>query len=308
MRQRRIVVTGIGAITPIGCGIDFIWGRILLGDCGITCSREIDKIETKVYGKVPRGTEAHMFNPQLMLGRGMEREHSIFLQYAMVASDLALKNAKLLESQCVTYNNQYRSTIANLDRAGVAIGTGGMGSVLDVVQSSRNLDQSYKKVSPYFIPKILGNMAAGQVSIRHSLRGPSLSPATACAAGSHAIGDACMQLELYISQFKFLIYITCQLIIPYRIFCVYNIDNCIRLGYADLMLAGGSESNMDPLSIAGFARVKALSTGADPKTASRPFDSQRDGFVIAEGACVLVLEELGHALDRDAAIIAEVTG
>jgi 3-oxoacyl-[acyl-carrier-protein] synthase II len=157
----------------------------------------------------------------------------------------------------------------------VAIATGGMGSIQDVVTSSRNLDSSYRKVSPYFVPKILGNMAAGHVSLRHRFRGPLHSVSTACAAGSHAIGDA------------------------------YNF---IRLGYADVMLAGGAESNLDALTIAGFARMKALCPDSPPSQASRPFDSGRNGFVIAEGACVLVLEELSYAQRRGAVILAEVSG
>jgi 3-oxoacyl-[acyl-carrier-protein] synthase II len=162
------------------------------------------------------------------------------------------------------------------NRAGVAISSG-IGSISDTVEQYDNMKTSYKKVSPYFVPKILVNMASGSVSIRHGLRGPCHAVATACAAGSHAIGDA------------------------------YNF---IRLGYADMMLTGGTEASVDALSITGFARMKALSNTNVAEEASRPFDRKRNGFVIGEGACVLVLEELEHVLKRGAEdkIVCEVVG
>lgn len=263
--RRRVVVTGIGAVSPLGCEIEHVWRRILRGDCGITVVSESLSSDIKVYGKVPTGEDEHSYNPAKVFGRDVSKELSNFLQLGIYASDLALKHANFPQ-----FNSDNES-----DRAGVAIATGGMGSIQDIVATSKNLDASYRKVSPYFVPKILGNMAAGHVSIRHKFRGPLHSVSTACAAGSHAIGDA------------------------------YNF---IRLGYADVMLAGGAESNLDPLTIAGFARMKALCTEGNPASASRPFDSSRSGFVIAEGACVLVLEELTHAQLRGAPILAEVTG
>lgn len=161
-----------------------------------------------------------------------------------------------------------------MTRAGVAIACG-IGSLEDIIHNNNSFRESYRKLSPYFISKILVNMPAGEVSIRHGFKGPNHAVSTACAASAHAVGDA---------------------------------FNFIKLGYADLMLAGGTESAINDLGIAGFARMKALSGCKDPSKASRPFDSKRDGFVIGEGACVLVLETLESALARKASIIAEVSG
>lgn len=272
-KVKRVVVTGIGAVTPLGCGIEFIWKRLLDGYCGIS-SLDIqinEDIPIKVLAKVPRGKNVYEFDSEKAFGHSLGKEHSSFIQYAMLASDLALINANLMDR-----NDPCKiSHSLNQLKFGVAIASGGIGSLQDIVESSRNLEKSYKKISPYFISKILTNMAAGNVSIRHGLKGPLHSVATACAAGAHAVGDA------------------------------YNF---IRLGYADAMLAGGTESSIDPLSIAGFARMRALTKSSDPLSASRPFDSQRDGFVLGEGSCVLVLEELSHALRRNAPIIAELSG
>lgn len=258
-------MTGIGAVSPLGCGIEHVWQRLIRGECGLSSIPELLSSDIKVYGKVPIGEDGGSYNVATAFGRDMSKELSTFLQFGIYASDLALMHA----------NFPKNLSDHEADRAGVAIATGGMGSIHDIVNTSNNLDVSYRKVSPYFVPKILGNMAAGHVSIRHQFRGPLHSVSTACAAGSHAIGDA---------------------------------FNFIRLGYADVMLAGGAESNLDPLTIAGFARMKALCTDANPSEASRPFDAGRNGFVIAEGACVLVLEELTYALRRGAPILAEVSG
>ena len=176
MGKRRIVVTGIGAVSPLGCGIQYVWKQLINGKCGISAVTE-GTLQTKVYGRVPVGSEEHEFNPTRIFGRDISKDHSNFIQYAMYASDLAIQNANLKDF--------------DQDRAGVALASGGLGSIEDVVASSRNLDTSYKKLSPYFVPKVLGNMAAGHVSIRQKFRGPLHSAATACAAGSHAIGDAC---------------------------------------------------------------------------------------------------------------------
>lgn len=264
--RKRVVITGIGAVSPLGCGIEHVWQRLLRSECGLSKISETLSSDIKIYGKVPIEDEVEgSYNSLKVFGRDMNRELSNFIQFGIYASDLALKHANFPKSL----------TDRDGDRSGVAIATGGMGSVQDIVTTSKNLDSSYRKVSPYFVPKILGNMAAGHISIRHGFKGPLHSVSTACAAGSHAIGDA------------------------------YNF---IRLGYADVMLAGGTESNLDPLTMAGFARMKALCPDSNPLQASRPFDSSRNGFVIAEGACVLVLEELSYAQQRGAVILAEVSG
>jgi len=219
-----------------------------------------------VAGRVPRGEGEHDYNEKSIFGRIVGKELSQLTQYAILASDLALQHAGApLQGSSEEARN----------RMGVVLATGGVGSITDIIDAGHSLDASFRKLSPYFIPKVLTNMAGGHISLRHGLRGPLLSPSTACAASTHAIGDA------------------------------YNL---IRLGYADLMLAGGSEACVDPLSISGFARMRALSSSEDPHAASRPFDKDRSGFVIAEGACVLVLEDLRHALQRGAPIIAEVCG
>ena len=269
MSLRRVVITGAGAVSPLGCGVEHVWRRVLAGDCGISHLPKgllPDSVGVHVAGRVPHGEDEYSFNEKSVFGRQVSKELSLLTQYAVLASDLALTHAgKPLEG----LSDQTR------DRMGVVLATGGVGSVSDILEAGHNLDSSFRKLSPYFIPKVLTNMAAGHVSLRHGLRGPLLSPSTACAASTHAIGDA------------------------------YNM---IRLGYADLMLAGGSEACIDALSISGFARMRALSQSDQPQYASRPFDKDRSGFVIAEGACVLVLEEYESAIKRNAPIIAEICG
>jgi len=269
MALRRVVITGVGAVSPLGCGAEHVWRRILAGDCGISqlpAGTLQSSVGVHVAGRVPQGQGEHDYDEKRVFGRLVGKEMSQLTQYAILASDLALSHA----------GSPLRGSSEKArDRMGVVLATGGVGSITDILDAGHSLDTSFRKLSPYFIPKVLTNMAGGHISLRHGLRGPLLSPSTACAASTHAIGDA------------------------------YNL---IRLGYADLMLAGGSESCLDPLSISGFARMRALSASDDPLTASRPFDKDRSGFVIAEGACVLVLEDMHHALQRGAPIIAEVCG
>jgi len=270
MSMRRVVITGIGAVSPLGCGIEHVWRRILANECGITrlpSGLLPSSVDVSVAGQVPFGEEEDsQYNEKAVFGRSVSKEMSKITQYGVYASDLALAHAG---SPLATMSTD------DLTRAGVVLATGGVGSISDIIDSGSSLDKSFRKLSPYFIPKVLTNMTAGHVSLRHGLRGPLLSPSTACAASSHAIGDA------------------------------YNL---IRMGYADLVLAGGAESCIDPLSISGFSRMRALSTEKDPLKASRPFDKDRSGFVIAEGACVLVLEDREAALARNAPIIAEICG
>ena len=271
---RRVVITGVGLVSPLGCGHEEIWKSLLSSQHGISqipAAIAVKGTNVSVAGFVPRSISETLnshgsYNEEAVFGRVVSKELANFSQYAILASDLALEHAKLQPAQMSS---------SCLERAGVAIASGGIGSIQDVVDSSRLLDQSYKKVSPYFVPKILSNLASGHVSIKHGFKGPLTSVSTACAAGTHAIGDA---------------------------------FNFIRLGYADVMLAGGAESCVSPLTIAGFSRMRALGTSTVAGTASRPFDSTRDGFIISEGAGILVLEELKSARARGAIIIAEVLG
>ena len=278
---RRVVITGVGLVSPLGCGHEDIWRSLLNSNHGISripATSLVKGTNVSVAGFVPRSTCNSItkdsenlnkhgdYDEEAVFGRTVSKELALFSQYAILASDLALAHAKLQPAQMSS---------SCLERAGVAIASGGIGSIEDVVDSTRLLDQSYKKVSPYFVPKILSNLASGHVSIKHGFKGPVTSVSTACAAGTHAIGDA---------------------------------FNFIRLGYADVMLAGGAESCIAPLTIAGFSRMRALGTSTVAGTASRPFDSTRDGFIISEGAGILVLEELKSARDRGATIIAEVLG
>ena len=270
---KRVVVTGIGIVSPLGCGNELVWQHLNDGNIGIISLKNkisdklIEETGVKIAGIVPHGTKSNDFDQKKLFIQGIEKELSLFVQYSILASDLALNHSKLKIN--LDDINAFDST-----RAGVSIASG-IGALQEIVNSSRLLDLSYKKLSPYFVTKILPNMASGHVSIRHKLQGPNICPATACAAGSHAIGDA------------------------------YNL---IRLGHCDVMLAGGTEASISDLSIAGFARMKALSKESDPNNGSKPFDRDRNGFVIADGAAVLVLEELSHALKRQSPIIAEIVG
>ena len=283
MTKRRVVITGVGLVSPLGCGSVDVCTRILKGNSGV---RRLVPSEVTLSplcnvnsaALVPTG--AHEWNSECRERNvvfGKSKQTSKFIEYAQFAAVLALEHAKINKI----------SDIVDETKAGVAIGNGGIGSLLDINEANTNLSQSFKKLSPYFVPKVLVNMAAGQVSISHGLKGPVHSVATACAAGAHSIGDA---------------------------------FNFIRLGYADVMLAGGSDASIDPLALAGFARMKALgkvegsdddmeSNGEDVACrTSRPFHPKRNGFVMGEGAGVLILEELSVAQKRGAQILAEVCG
>lgn len=262
---RRVVITGIGLVTPLGCGTgNQIFSHVLAGRCGIRPLQDIELpalCNITMAGQVPKGSGNEEYNDALHKNR---METSLFIRYALTASQLALEDAGLVIA------SKY-----DLTRAGTAIGNGGIGSIADISNTCSQLQASFKKVSPYFVPKILTNMAAGQVSVRHGLQGPLHSVGTACAAGLHSIGDA------------------------------YHF---IKWDMADMMLAGGADACVDPLAIAGFHRMKALSTPTDDQIASRPFDTARNGFVMAEGSGVLVLEERSAALARGAPVIAEIVG
>lgn len=258
--KRRVVVTGLGLITPLGTGIQKTWEGICKGASGI------DRITTFDTSEFPVqiAGEVKDFNPEDFIERKEIKKMDVFIQYALSAGSMAIEDAglKIIEE--------------NADRVGVIVGAG-IGGIHTIERyHSVLLENGQRRISPFFIPMLITNLAAGQISMRFGARGPNSCVTTACAAGTHAIGDS----------FKI-----------------------IQRGDADAMIAGGSESAITPLTIAGFANMKALSSRNDtPQKASRPFDVERDGFVIAEGAGIVVLEELEVALARGAKIYAEVTG
>ncbi|QJA06478.1 beta-ketoacyl-ACP synthase II [Thermosulfurimonas marina] len=257
--RRRVVVTGLGAISPLGIGVEETWKRAVAGESGIGPITKFDArdLPVRIAGEV-KGFRAEDFMPKKLVSRV-----DVFIQYAIAASRMALEDAGL--------------PLENLGpRAGVIVGVGmgGMGIVEQYTLVLR--ERGWRRVTPFFIPMVIPNMAAGQVAILFGATGPNTAVCTACAAGNHAIGEA------------------------FRL---------IREGLADLMICGGTESLITPLSVSGFAVMKALSTRNEaPERASRPFDARRDGFVMAEGCGILVLEELEHARARGARIYAELAG
>jgi len=257
---RRIVITGLGLVTPVGIGVRESWGAICQGQSGIT---EITRFDASSYNSQIAG-EVKNFHPEDFIARKHIKHMDLFIQYALAASRMAIEDAKL-----------------NIDEkmaphVGVIIGCG-LGGLPGIEKYHKILLESGpKKVSPFFIPMVIGNMASGYVSIEFGLRGPNSCTTTACASGAHALGEA----YLY-----------------------------IKSGLADIILAGGTESTITPLCIAGFGATRALSTrNHEPEKASRPFDRERDGFIAAEGAGVLILEDLNCALERGAKIYAELVG
>ena len=262
--QRRVVVTGLGLVTPLGLDVGASWDALLDGRCGIQRldDERFEAVPSRVAGRVDG------FDADALLGVGTAKRMAPFIQYALAAAREACEHAG--------WDGEAADEAARR-RAGVAIGSG-IGSIDDVVTSAETLaSRGHRRVSPHFVPRMLVNLASGQVSLRHALRGPNLAPATACAAGAHAIMDA---------------------------------FRAVRFGDADIMVAGGAESCVTPLALSGFCRLQALATAFndDPEAASRPFDARRAGFVMAEGAGVLVLEALDHALARGATPIAEIRG
>ena len=267
--MRRVVVTGLGMVTPLASGVDATWRNLLAGEngAGRISGFEIDDLACQIACQLPRGdgTEG-TYNPDDWMEPKEQRKVDEFIVYAMAAADQALADAGWKPEK---YEDQIRS--------GVLIGSG-IGGLTGIVEAGYTLrDKGPRRVSPFFIPGRLINLASGQVSIRHGLRGPNHSVVTACSTGAHAIGDAA---------------------------------RLIGLGDAEVMVAGGAESPISRISIAGFAACRALSTGFNdrPKMASRPYDADRDGFVMGEGAGVVVLEELEHAKARGATIYGEVIG
>lgn len=260
MEKRRVVVTGMGLITPLGIGLDENWRAIMECRSGIGPITRIDAsdLDSKIAGEVKN------FDPLKFLDRKDIKRMDPFIQYGIAASQMAMDQANLpIEG-------------ADADRVGVLIGSG-IGGLQTIEQyHSVLLERGPSRISPFFIPMVIINLAAGQVAIRFGAKGPCMASVTACAAGTHAIGDA------------------------FRI---------IQRSEADAMICGGTEAVLTRLVISGFNAMRALSTRNDePQKASRPFDAQRDGFVIAEGAGILILEELGYALRRGARPLAEIIG
>ncbi|MEI2387807.1 beta-ketoacyl-ACP synthase II [Breoghania sp. JC706] len=267
--MRRVVVTGLGMVTPLGCGVDVTWSRILEGRSGARRpdSFEVSDLACQVACEIPRGDGSDgTFNPDDWMEPKEQRKVDDFIVYSIAAADQALADSGWKPE---TYEDQIST--------GVLIGSG-IGGLLGIEQNALLLkEKGPRRLSPFFIPGRLINLCSGHVSIKHGLKGPNHAVVTACSTGAHAVGDA---------------------------------SRLIALGDADVMVAGGAESPIGRLALAGFAACRALSTGFndDPQRASRPYDKDRDGFVMGEGAGCVVLEEYEHAKARGAKIYAEVIG
>lgn len=268
--NKRIVVTGMGALTPLGCGVEQIWQRLLAGQSGIRRlpPELIGDLSISIGGQVPdriQDPEAG-FDPDLLLAPKEQRKMDRFILFALAAAHEALTQAGWAPQ---TPEAQERTATI------IASGVGGFPAIAEAVRTTDS--KGPRRLSPFTIPSFLSNMAAGHVSIRHGLKGPLGAPVTACAAGVQAIGDAARM---------------------------------IRAGEIDVALCGGTEAAIHRVSLAGFAAARALSSDYNdtPERASRPFDQARDGFVMGEGAGLLVIEELQHALARGATPIAELVG
>ena len=259
--KRRVVITGVGLVTPLGNNTRETWQGLLDGRSGVGPITRFDasQFPTRIAAEVKN------FNSAEFVEKKEAKKMDTFIHYALAASELAMRDAGL-----TPWDN------AEGERVGVIIGSGIGGFATIEAEHQVLLTQGPKRISPFFIPSSIVNLAAGRVSMRFGARGPNSAPCTACSAGSHAVGDS----------FKI-----------------------IERGDADIMIAGGSEAAITPLAVGGFDALKALSTRNDePSRASRPFDRDRDGFVLGEGAGILILEELAHARDRGATVYAEVVG
>lgn len=258
--SRRVVVTGVGLVTPLGTGVKKTWDGLCAGRSGIAPITRFDASDHAV--KI--AAEVKDFQAEDFMDKKLARHLDYFVQYAIGAAGMAIEDAEL------------RITEENASRVGVITGCGIGGLPTIEKYHSVLLNRGPKKVTPFFIPMVISNMGAGHISIQYGAKGPNLSLATACAAGTHAVGEA------------------------FRL---------IASGSCDMAITGGSESTVCPLAVAGFNSMKALSQRNDePEKASRPFDRDRDGFIISEGAGMLILEDLDHAKARGARIYAEVVG
>ena len=254
--MRRVVITGIGAVTPVGNDIETMWDSLVNGKNGIDYIKSFDTEKLKV--KV--AAEVKDFDPTKYIEKKELRKTDLFCQYAIAAACQAVEDSGII------------GTIED-EKLGVYVGSGTGGMHTFFTQCENMIAE--KKISPFFIPMMIGNMAAGLIAIRFSAKGPCLPVVTACATSTHAVGEA---------------------------------FHAIKNGYADAIITGGAEAAITPLAIAGFSSCMALSTRNDPNSSSIPFDKRRDGFVMGEGAGILVLEEYEHAVARGAKIYAEVAG
>ncbi|XXG73974.1 hypothetical protein AAC387_Pa07g2813 [Persea americana] len=290
--HRRVVVTGMGLVSPLGCGVQSTWRRLIDGGCGIRAispedlkmegfdeearSHAFNQLTCKVAAFVPCGSgttggtgdgdSSSEFNEDLWLRSKDNRSIARFIAFALCSTDEALRDAIWIPSDT-----------KKKERTGVSIG-GGIGNISDILDAAQMIrEKRLRRLSPFFIPRILINMAAGHVSMKYGFQGPNHASVTACATGAHSIGDAARM---------------------------------IQFGDADVMVAGGTESSIDALSMAGFCRSRALATKYNllPQESSRPFDCGRDGFVMGEGAGIMVLEALEHAEERGAKVYAEIRG
>ena len=266
--MRRVVITGLGMVTPIASGVEATWRRVLAGESGIERVEnfEVSDLPCQIAGQVPRGGAEDAFHPEDWMDPKEQRKVDDFIIFGMAAATQALRDA---DWKPQTYEEEIETGVL------IGSGIGGLGGIYDASVTLH--EKGPRRISPFFIPGRLINLVSGQVSIAHKLKGPNHAVVTACSTGAHAIGDA---------------------------------GRLIALGDANVMVAGGAESAVNRLSLAGFAACKALATGFNdrPKQASRPYDRDRDGFVMGEGAGCVVLEELEHAKARGARIYAELVG
>jgi len=260
MAKRRVVVTGMGMVSPLGLDLMSSWKAVIEGKSGVGYITHFDASDYSVR----IAAEVKGFDPSNYIELKEVKKMDRFIHFAVAATHMAFEDSML------------KITPENAERTGIVIGSG-MGGLPAIEYYHRILlEKGWKRVSPFFIPMVIVNLAAGQISIRYGIKGPTLAVTTACATGNHSIGEA------------------------FRM---------IQYGDADVIIAGGAEAVITPMAIAGFAVMRALSTRNDePEKASRPFDSDRDGFVMGEGAGILILEELEHAIKRGAKIYAELVG
>lgn len=259
--DRRVVVTGLGLVTPLGTGVQNNWNSLISGRSGIRSIDRFPNVEafgTRIAGQVPDFRAEDFIEPKEI------KKMDLFIQYSVAAAAMAMEDSG------------FRIDPHEAEGVGVIIGVGLCG--IDTIEATERayLDGGPRKISPFFIPKVISNLAPGQIAIRHGAKGVNWTPTSACASGNHAIGEA---------------------------------FHLIRRGLQEAVIAGGAESAITPLGVGGFSAMKALSTRNDePERASRPFDKERDGFIIGEGSGVLILEERERALTRGAKIYAEVIG
>ena len=259
MEKRRVVITGLGTVNPTGNTVAESWAAIKAGRCGIAPITHFDTTGSRVT----LAAEVKGFDPAARIDKREARKMARFTQFAVAAAREAM------EDSGIDLEETDRSRFGTI----ISSGIGGLPTIEE--EHTKGEQKGFDRVSPYFVPMSIGNMAAGQVAIRFGLKGMCSCPTTACAGGTNAIGDAFHR---------------------------------VRDGYEDLMLCGGTESCISPLGVGGFTSMKALSTATDPARASIPFDAERGGFVMGEGCGVLILEELGHAQARSAIIYAEIVG